>query len=69
MPLFVMLVDYFFEHVVQPHAFGTTDYNIGRHRIKQVIEDAMRSYDVSDDMLIYLRSKGFCYSQSSPLHT
>ncbi|MBL4704438.1 MAG: hypothetical protein JKY54_07945 [Flavobacteriales bacterium] len=36
---------------------GTTDYNIGRYKLKQVVDNALKSYDASKEMELFLTSR------------
>ncbi len=44
------LVDYYTDKVLKINEFGTTNYNISKHPLKNVIADALKSFDASKEI-------------------
>ena len=55
--LLVLLIDYHIGETLKKYNFDTTDYNISKHRLKEVIGDALQSFDASKHILAFLKTK------------
>jgi len=51
------LIDYYVNNVLQRTEFGTTEYNISNHKLKETIMDALQSFHASSEILEYLKTK------------
>lgn len=56
-PLLVSLIDYYLRETLKKYRFDTTDYNISKHRLKEIIGDALESFDASKEILSFLKTK------------
>lgn len=55
--ILAILIDYYFKEVLQKYDFGTTNYNISKHKLKEVLEDALQSFDTSKEVLTFLKTR------------
>ena len=53
-----ILVNYYDKEILQRDISGTTNYNISVHKLKEIIADALQSFDTSTEILEFLRIKG-----------
>jgi len=59
------LIDYYVKNILQRTAFGTTEYNISNHKLKETIMDALQSFHTSTEILEYLKTKKLLIEESS----
>jgi len=59
------LIDYYVNNVLQRTEFGTTEYNISNHKLKETIMDALQSFHASSEILEYLKTKKLLIEESS----